>query len=167
MCMNEKAQSKGSNRDGVRVLRRNRSVAIYLGEKAPMEDSSGAIQSGLPALGSPPTDHHCSRSVADEALSEGFSRVVRDGVQVRKPHWLSTSLQFTNQVIKSPPTPLEMTNLHRRLNQACASTRKRRRRAPFEMEFKFSGHRRQTTVALLSHHQSRRGSDDGRLRWSY
>jgi hypothetical protein len=44
-----------------------------------------AIQSGLPVLGSSPTDHHRNRLVAEEVLSKESSRVIRDGVRALKP----------------------------------------------------------------------------------
>jgi hypothetical protein len=40
---------------------------------------------GVPLLGSSPTVHHYNRSDAEEALSVGSIRVVRDGVRVLKP----------------------------------------------------------------------------------
>jgi hypothetical protein len=82
LCKNKKAQSKSSIRDGVQVqvlrssstdYRHNRLAGINLDEEGLVEDSKGAIQSGLLVLESSATVHHCNRSVVDEALLEGSS----------------------------------------------------------------------------------------------
>jgi hypothetical protein len=94
MGMNEKAQSKRYNRDGVQVVgpsstnhRRIRPPAdnwaedqavahhkrattrtqmqVVLDEEAPLEGANGAIQSGIPVLWTSPTAHHCNHAVAE------------------------------------------------------------------------------------------------------
>jgi hypothetical protein len=46
--------------------------------------SKGSIRDGVPAPGQSSTSYHRYRSVVDEALLVGSSRVVRDGVRVLK-----------------------------------------------------------------------------------
>jgi hypothetical protein len=54
---------------------------MLIDDKTRLKGSTKSVQGGLPVPGSSTTDPHFNRPTAEEALSKGSTRVIRDGVR--------------------------------------------------------------------------------------